>query len=255
MESMLRLNALMRRRGILALVVLIGLGATQYASAQMYPMGSRLGVDGEKMFEVCSFCHGVQGQGGPALDAPALAGMQAWYIERQLHAFRNGTRGTHYEDVPGVQMSQISGMVRNDATIKNVAAYIESMPPGAPPELARDGTPAGTARPFIWRSKYAALAHPDEPDIANGKAIYVEACIACHGINGNGNVLLGAPKLVDQADWYMQRQWQYFRDGIRGDDPADDFGPEMAAIAKTLDDNQAIADVVAYIKSLGESDD
>jgi len=183
------------------------------------------------------------------LDAPALAGMEAWYVERQLHNFRNRIRGTHYDDVPGVQMSIVSGMVRNDATIKNIAEYIEDMEPGAPPELAR-GEVAGTDRPFIWRSKYAALQHPSEPDVAKGEEIYVSACIACHGINGNGNVLLGSPKLVNQTDWYMERQLQYFRDGIRGADPSDVYGPQMALFAKTLADEQAIADVVAYIMTL-----
>ena len=144
------------RRGLFAGLVLLGLVLAQSASAQLYPMDSRQGMPGEELFPVCSFCHGAQGQGGPALDAPALAGMEAWYVERQLHNFRNRIRGMHYEDVPGVQMSIVSGMVRNDATIRNIAEYIEDMEPGAPPELVR-GEPAGTARPFIWRSKYADL--------------------------------------------------------------------------------------------------
>ena len=100
-------------------------------------------------------------------------------MNRQLHNFRNRVRGTHYDDVPGVQMSIVSGMVRNQATIENIAAYIESMEPGAPPELARGGEVAGTARPFIWRSQYAALEHPTDPDIDNGKSIYVKSLHGC----------------------------------------------------------------------------
>jgi cytochrome c oxidase subunit 2 len=238
------------RQYLFALSLLVGLAATQPSMAQMYPMDSDVGVDGEELFKVCSFCHGTQGQGGPALDAPALAGMEAWYVERQLHNFRNRVRGTHYDDVPGVQMSIVSGMVRNQATIENIAAYIQSLEPGAPPELARQGEVAGTARPFIWRSQYAALVHPDEPNIDNGKTIYTQACVACHGDTGQGNETLGSPKLTDLSDWYMERQLQYFRDGLRGADPADTFGLQMTAFAKTLADEQAIADVVAYIKSL-----
>jgi cytochrome c oxidase subunit 2 len=216
----------------------------------MYTMDSDVGVDGEDLFKVCSFCHGTQGQGGPALDAPALAGMEAWYVERQLHNFRNRVRGTHYDDVPGVQMSIVSGMVRNQATIENIAAYIESMEPGAPPELARGGEVAGTARPFIWRSQYAALEHPEDPDVDNGQIIYVKTCTVCHGETGRGDEALGSPKLTDLPDWYMERQLQYFRDGLRGSDPADVFGLQMAAFARSLADDQAIADVVAYIESL-----
>lgn len=220
------------------------------AHAQMYPMDSEVGVTGEALYDVCGFCHGVQGQGGPALDAPALAGMEAWYVERQLHNFRNRIRGTHYDDVPGVQMSIVSGSVRNEATIKNISRYIANMTPGAPPELTRSGDVAGTARPFIWRSKYAALNYPQTPSVERGKLVYQKSCIACHGVAAAGNELLGAPKLTDQADWYMHRQLQYFKDGLRGSEPGDSYGQQMAVFAKTLADEQEIADVVAYIKSL-----
>lgn len=228
----------------------VGLAATQASMAQMYPMDSDVGVDGEELFKVCSFCHGAQGQGGPALDAPPLAGMEAWFVERQLHNFRNRVRGTHYDDVPGVQMSIVSGMVRNQATIENIAAYIENMTPGAAPELTAQGQVAGTARPFIWRSQYAALEHPDDADIDNGKRIYAESCTACHGAGAQGDEALGSPRLTDLSDWYMERQLQYFSDGLRGADPTDTFGLQMAAFAKTLANEQAIADVVAYIESL-----
>jgi len=232
---------------LLVFVVSVGMPP---AMAQMYPMDSDIGVDGEELFKVCSFCHGTQGQGGPALDAPPLAGMEAWYIERQLHNFRNRVRGTHYDDVPGVQMSIVSGMVRNQATIENVAAYINSMEPGAPPELTQDGKVAGTARPFIWRSPYAALQHPKDPDSDNGRSIYVKSCAVCHGEAAQGDEALGSPKLTDLSDWYMERQLLYFRDGLRGADTRDLFGMQMATFARSLADEQAIADVVAYIKSL-----
>ena len=238
------------RQYFFALSTLAFLVGAQSLMAQMYPMDSDVGVDGEELFKVCSFCHGTQGQGGPALDAPPLAGMEAWYVERQLHNFRNRVRGAHYDDVPGVQMSIVSGMVRNQATIENIAAHIESMEPGAPPELTRQGEVAGTARPFIWRSKYADLEHPEEPNIDNGKSIYAETCTVCHGATAQGNEALGSPRLTDLPDWYMERQLQYFRDGLRGADPKDTFGLQMAAFAKTLADKQAIADVVAYIESL-----
>lgn len=227
-----------------------GIFIASSSQAQMYPMDSDVGIEGADLWDTCSFCHGAQGQGGPALDAPALAGLQAWYIERQLYNFKNRIRGTHYDDVPGVQMSIVTGMVRNDATIKNIAAYIESLEPGAPPELAANGEVAGTARPFIWRSKYAALDHPNEPNIERGKTLYESGCIACHGADGSGNEPLGAPRISDQTDWYMHRQLQYFKDGLRGSNPADTFGLQMSVFAKTLPDEQAIADVVAYIKTL-----
>ncbi|HAY45147.1 MAG TPA: hypothetical protein DCY55_02565 [Gammaproteobacteria bacterium] len=228
---------------------LAALFSVSVVSAQQYPVGSDQGVDGEELFSVCGFCHGMQGQGGPALDAPPLAGMEAWYIERQLKAFKNRVRGMHPEDVPGMQMSIVSGMARNDATIRNVAKHIESLTPGAPPELAR-GEIAGTARPFIWRSEYAKLEHPEPADAGRGAEIYAGSCAACHGARGEGNQVLGSPRLTDLSVAYLHRQLQYFKNGVRGSNPEDVYGAQMAIFAKLLADEQAIADVVAYIDSI-----
>lgn len=232
------------------LAFIFSLAVVSSALAQQYPMGSDEGVDGEELFPICGFCHGMQGQGGPALDAPPLAGMEAWYVERQLRAFKSRMRGMHPEDVPGLQMSIVSGMARNDATIRNVAKHIESLTPGAPPELTNSGAVAGTARPFIWRSQYAKLNHPEPADVSRGAQLYNATCTACHGANAEGNEMLGAPKLTDQADWYMHRQLLYFKNGIRGSSPGDAYGSQMAAFSKLLVDEQAIADVVGYIDSI-----
>ncbi|MFB0988976.1 MAG: c-type cytochrome [Gammaproteobacteria bacterium] len=43
----------------------------------------------------CTTCHGVEGLGNIAIEAPRLAGMEAWYLKRQLENFRAGIRGTH----------------------------------------------------------------------------------------------------------------------------------------------------------------
>lgn len=212
-------------------------------------MNSDEGVDGEEMFATCAFCHGPQGQGGAALDAPPLAGMDAWYVERQLNLFKNRLRGMHPEDISGLQMSIVSGMTRNDVTVKNVAEYISKMDPNPPPEM-HNGEIAPSNRAFLWVSEYADLVHPEPANTEKGAQIYASSCMACHGVDGQGNQSLGAPKLVLLPDWYMHRQLQYFRNGVRGADPKDIYGKQMAAFAQTLADEQAIADVVAYIDSL-----
>lgn len=217
--------------------------------AQQYGLDSDEGVPGEELYEVCAFCHGAQGQGGPALDAPPLAGMEAWYVEAQLKAFKSRVRGNHPDDVPGLQMSIVSGVVRNEATIKNISAYIENMPTGALPELTRNGEVAGTERPFIWESKYAESQHSEPANKVKGALIYA-SCGSCHGNKAQGNRILRAPKLSNLPAKYLHRQLQYFKDRVRGADPRDTYGVQMAAYADILEDEQAIADVVAYIESI-----
>ena len=227
-------------------LALIVLGAAPVA-AQMYAPGSGEAVPAEELYEVCAFCHGPQGQGSERLDAPALAGMEAWYVERQLHNFRDRTRGMHPEDLTGLQMSIVSGMARNDATIRALAEYIAGMEPGAGLETL-NGEPVTTGRPYIWHSEYAQFASPEPGDAARGAQAYI-TCGVCHGPNGEGNEALASPGLTDLQDWYQARQLRYFRDGIRGRGAGDIYGAQMAAMSTTLTD-QTIADLIAYIDTL-----
>lgn len=217
------------------------------AAAQMYAPGSGDAVPPEQLYEVCAFCHGPGGQGSERLDAPALAGMEAWYVERQLHNFRDRVRGMHPEDLTGLQMSIVSGMTRNDATTRALAEYIAAMEPGAGPETL-NGEPVTTGRPYIWHSEYADFSSPEPGDPARGAQAYI-TCGVCHGPNGEGNEALASPRLTDLQDWYQARQLQYFRDGIRGRGAGDIFGAQMSAMSQTLTD-QTIADLIAYIDTL-----
>ena len=87
-----------------------------------------------------------------------------------------------------------------------------------------------------------------EGDAVVGKTLFV-VCQACHGPNGEGNQQLGAPRIAGQKDWYLRRQLWNFRAGVRGVNPNDTFGLQMRAMAMTLKDDQAIADVVAYVRT------
>ena len=44
-------------------------------------------VRGEQIFDTCFPCHGHDGLGNALLEAPAIAGLPRWYIERQLTNF------------------------------------------------------------------------------------------------------------------------------------------------------------------------
>ncbi len=88
-----------------------------------------------------------------------------------------------------------------------------------------------------------------EGNAKRGKALFSQ-CILCHGENAQGKVALGAPALVNQDAWYLERQLANIAAGVRSEDPDDFFGKRMSPNAKTLKGQQAREDVVAYIKSL-----
>ena len=62
-----------------------------------------------------------------------------------------------------------------------------------------------------------------------------KACASCHGQQGEGNVALNAPKLSGQQPWYIERQLNYFKQGIRGGE-GDTYGQQMTAFASMLAD-------------------
>ena len=86
-------------------------------------------------------------------------------------------------------------------------------------------------------------------NVESGKALY-DACIACHGADGAGNAELLAPGIAGQSESYLVRQLWDFKKGVRGKEPGDKGGSQMAPMAATLVDSDAIADVAAYIASM-----
>jgi len=179
---------------------------------------------GAGQYAVCSACHGAAGEGNPALNAPRLAGQEAWYLRRQLHAFRDGLRGAHELDTYGAQMRPFAAMLADDAAIRNVAAYLEAMP-----GQAQQATVSG--------------------DAERGSRLF-GTCASCHGNEGQGQWALNAPRLADMSDWYLVRQLQNFQHGVRGSHRQDFYGWQMATFADALKNERSINDVVAYINTL-----
>jgi cytochrome c oxidase subunit 2 len=83
----------------------------------------------------------------------------------------------------------------------------------------------------------------------HGAADY-KLCASCHGFQGEGNQLVSAPALGGQQPWYLERQIQNFRSGIRGAASGDTHGATMAAMTGGLASAETVADVVAYIQTL-----
>jgi cytochrome c oxidase subunit 2 len=179
---------------------------------------------GAGQYAVCTACHGPAGEGNPALNAPRLAGQDAWYVARQLHAFREGRRGAHESDVYGAQMRAFAAMLPDDTAIRNLSAYVESLPGHAGAESVTG-------------------------NVDRGRRLYV-TCGNCHGRQGEGAWALNAPRLADMSDWYLVRQLQNFQHGVRGTHAGDYYGWQMAVMADSLKDERSINDVVAYINTL-----
>lgn len=91
-----------------------------------------------------------------------------------------------------------------------------------------------------------------EGSVDAGKASYA-TCVACHGDQGQGNPALKAPRLNHLEPVYIAAQLQKFRSGIRGGEGATITANQMAPMAATLANDQAVLDVAAYVSSL-ESD-
>lgn len=179
---------------------------------------------GEPLYAVCSACHGAQGEGNELLNAPKLAGQDDWYLKRQIENFQHGLRGASTDDSFGAQMAPMASTLVDRAAIENVVAYIGTMPDTAPPV-----TVSG--------------------DTTRGKDIFV-TCISCHGPEGQGIWAQNAPRLKGANDWYIARQLENYKKGIRGSHPQDLYGKQMTLITKVLRTERDINDVVAYINTL-----
>jgi len=200
------------------LLVVLGITITLSASA------AGDAEKGKGLFIICAACHGQNGEGNKALNAPANAGQNEWYVVRQLNNFRAGIRGTDPKDAFGAQMRPMAMSLADDQAVADVAAYIASLSATNP-------------------------AKTIEGNIEAGKKAYA-VCLACHGAKGEGNKSLNAPRLSNQHDWYIVRQLQLFKSGGRGAHAKDIYGAQMRPMAMMLATDEQVNNVAAYIATL-----
>jgi cytochrome c oxidase subunit 2 len=178
-----------------------------------------------ELFQLCQQCHGENALGNQKVNAPSIAGLPQWYIEGQLKKFKAGGRGTHFDDLTGMQMRPMAMSLQSDDEIKVIAAHVAALTPHKPTPTLQGG------------------------DANKGRVLYA-TCTACHQADGSGNQALNAPPLNHASDWYLAASLKKFKAGIRGTNPLDTTGALMRPMSMTLVDDQAMADVVAYIVSL-----
>jgi cytochrome c oxidase subunit 2 len=179
---------------------------------------------GKVLYNICTACHGANAEGNPALNSPANAGQDPWYMTRQLKNFRVGIRGAHPDDTFGAQMRPMAMMLANEQDIADVVAYLTSLPMPEPPVTV-------------------------EGDVEAGKRAY-ETCVPCHGEFGEGAQSLDAPRLSNQHDWYLVRQLENFKTGVRGTHVNDIYGAQMRIMAQMLETDEQVRAVAAYIATI-----
>jgi cytochrome c oxidase subunit 2 len=81
---------------------------------------------GQATYQTCGACHGADGNGIEALQAPPLLGQSDWYMVAQLEKFKAGWRGSHPADTFGAIMRP-NAMPLDEASMQNVSSYIESL--------------------------------------------------------------------------------------------------------------------------------
>jgi cytochrome c oxidase subunit 2 len=179
---------------------------------------------GAAQFAICSSCHGQKGEGLQALNAPKLAGQADWYLKSQILSYQNNIRGSHQDDTLGKQMAPMARTLASEQSINDVVAYIQTLP-----DNPVEATIAG--------------------DVIAGEKAYA-VCSYCHGGDGMGIRTMKAPRLAGMTDWYLENQLNNFKQGVRGEHRSDYYGKQMGYMAKVLQNDEAVQNMIAYINSL-----
>lgn len=171
-------------------------------------------------YSFCMVCHGYQGQGNTTVLAPALAGIEPWYLKAALAAYRAGTRHT---SPTANEMQTAARMITPDEEAE-AYAFIASLKPAS-----------------------IASVPVDAAQIRRGADGYARHCAACHGSAAEGNEQLAAPGLKRLNDWYLLSAWNAYLSGNRGNDTASATAQQMRQFAQALPADVAVEDLIAFI--------
>lgn len=103
-------------------------------------------LKGKKTYVVCATCHGQSGEGNQALNAPPLAGLNDWYLLKQLQNYKHKVRAFDpARDPIGASMAPNAAGL-SDEDMLNVISYISTFKYTVPAASAA-GTSAPTQTP------------------------------------------------------------------------------------------------------------
>ncbi len=146
--------------------------------------------NGLDVFEVCSACHMPEGWGTEDGTFPQLAGQHAQVLIKQLSDIRAKNR-----DNPTMYPFALPESIGDAQALADVVAYIEKLPMN--PENGKGEWDKGT------------------PEFEQGKQLFADNCVKCHGETGLGKPEKFYPRINGQHYKYMLRQFEWIRDGKR----------------------------------------
>lgn len=79
---------------------------------------------GAKFYQVCTACHGPDGNGNQAIGSPRLTGQADWYLLSTLQKLKAGIRGSYPN---AVIMRGMAGTLPDEQAMKDVIAYIMTL--------------------------------------------------------------------------------------------------------------------------------
>jgi cytochrome c553 len=165
--------------------------------------------NGMDVYEVCAACHLTEGWGTAEGTFPQLAGQHRNVLIKQLADIRAKNR-----DNPTMYPFALPAAIGDAQALADVTAYIETLPMN--PE---NGVGPGD-------------------NLENGKKLYADNCVKCHGDRGQGDEEKFYPRLAGQHYNYMLRQFEWIRDGKRRN-----ANPDMVEQIESFSD----ADMAAVI--------
>lgn len=202
-------------------LVLLALTIAGISSAQAVEGNVAAGKNKSAM---CAACHGPDGNSAVSM-YPKLAGQHAKYLATQLHDFKAGlTSGGKTGRADPVMGSM--AMALTDQDIADLAAFYQSQTISAGEGKTNE----------IGKKLY--LGGDNERGIT--------ACIACHGVNGQGVAGAGFPAVASQNVDYLKIQLRNYRDLKR----TNDSNSIMRNISAQLEekDIEALAQYMSSLK-------
>ena len=146
--------------------------------------------NGMDVYEVCAACHLTEGWGTKEGTFPQLAGQHREVLIKQLADIRALNR-----DNPTMYPFAKPESIGDEQALADVVAYIAKLPMN--PDNGKGEWAEGT------------------PEFDQGKKLYADNCVKCHGDNGEGKPKDFYPKIHGQHYNYMLRQFEWIRDGKR----------------------------------------